>query len=356
MTKEFDSRQDKTRQDKTRQDKTRQDKTRQDKTSLDNDTAVPAGKNEYGLVMHPSVLSIPPATIDAFVAMNASIRSNHERLRAVYAEHVTNSKGAISKTAERALSRAPEGKQKTALILGAGNCLDIPLVDLTTKFDKVTLVEVDHKSTEAAVKELPRELQRKTEIVAADVTGFVGDFAGKIQPATVSSLPEFLRRATTIAKQTDVRGKGPDLGTDYTFVSSQLVMTQLASLPHDYLQTAVRKRYGTNLSSMPGGADHDLFMNMQRVTLELQQEHIRQLSELANPNGTVHLADTYAKLVPIPFSDQQQIWPMVLTTKIDPVVEQHFTSIPQEPNLWIWDNSPGNYKFAVMAHSFDPKL
>jgi len=170
-----------------------------------------------------------------------------------------------------------------------------------------------------------------------------------------SPLQPFLGNAAKRVGEIEVSEKAPDLGDNYTFVCSQLIMTQLASLPHDYLYSAVRERYGVNLSSMPGGADHELFMNLQKLTLDLQQEHIKQLARFADAEGTVHLADTYAKVLPVPGSTQPQILPMVLANLIDPVINQEFTIVPQEPDFWLWDNMPGTYKFAVLAKSLDPK-
>src|SRR5437667_3737606 len=213
----------------------------------------PKGDKFYDFRVDPSMQHVPTETVNTFVAMNASIRSNHERLEGVYAEHVNNSKGAILATAERALSRVPDGKKKKALILGAGNCLDIPLLQLTDKFDEVTLVEVDYESTERVVRQLTLDRQRKTKVIAADITGVVGEFAGRVQQAMTSSLPEFLIKGAEIVRNIDVVEKAPDLGNDYTFVSSQLVMSQLANLPHEFLYSTVHKRYGAWLSTMPGG-------------------------------------------------------------------------------------------------------
>src|SRR5260221_1792948 len=107
----------------------------------------------YSLQIHPSLLAIPAETLGSFVGMNASIREAHEQLPLVYNEHVVNSKSALLQTADRALFRVPDGKRKRALILGAGNYLDIPLKQLTDRFDEVMLVEADYGSTEKAVKQ-----------------------------------------------------------------------------------------------------------------------------------------------------------------------------------------------------------
>jgi hypothetical protein len=315
----------------------------------------PGSGKLYELTIHPSAHGVPRETLATFRNMNRLIRANHERWAENYADHVTNSHAAILGTADRALSRTPADKRKRALILGSGNCLDIPLAELTDRFDEVTLVELDHESTEQAVRDLPPANQSKVKIVAADITGIVGEFADKINPTLALPIRDFLGRAAEVTQQIDVSNRDLELGEDYTFVCSQLVMTQLASLPNQFLRDAVNKRYDVHLSAQPGGDDHELFMGIQYLKIMLEIEHIRNLARLAAGDGTVHLADTYAELPPTPVTDRSQLLPMVVTELIDPVIAQEFIKVDQEPEYWIWDNEPGKRRFYVMAHSLDPK-
>lgn len=322
---------------------------------VNNDGTPPRAERFYNLSVHSSLFGIPTATMDAFTGMNASIRSNYKEHGGNYEEHLIKSKKAILTTAERAISRAPDGIKKKALILGAGSCLDIPLAELADRFDEVTLLEVDFNSTETAVRNLTLERQRKIKIIAADATGIMGEFAGNIQRATASPLPDFLRIGAKIVHNTDPKEKAPDIGHDYTFVSSQLVMSQLAGIPMEFVRSVFRSRYQRELSNTPGGLDHDLLMNFQQLSFELHQEHIRHLARLVAPEGTVHFADTYAKLLPIPFSDQFQALPMVATGIIDPVIAEHFDVVPQEPDFWLWNNNPGQSQYGIISQSLDPK-
>lgn len=315
----------------------------------------PGRGSYYELSIHPSAQSIPAETVASFVKINAAIRRNHEQWKNIYAEHINNSKASILHTAERALSRTPHGKRKKALILGAGNCSDIPLPELTDRFDEVTLVEIDNESTERAVKDLSPAQQKKIKIVAADVTGIVGEFAEGINQTLTSPLPDFLVRAAEVIREIDVTEKNPDLEDDYTFVSSHLVMSQLAGLPNNYLRTTIMKRYGIRLSSEPGRDDEQLLNNLNIFNHLLQIEHINLLAKLVSSNGTVHLADTYAKVLPTPDPSQPQILKMILPEIIDPFIVQNFTSSTDEADYWMWDNKPGEYKFFIMSHSLDPK-
>ncbi len=309
----------------------------------------------YGLVIHRSVRDIPATTRARFAEENRSIRERTERFGLAYNEHIQKSQQAILTTADRALSRAPQEKEKTALILGSGNCLDIPLAELTDRFDKVTLVEIDHQSTEAAVKKLSPEQQQKTTIIATDITGVVADFAKRMDLHLNRPMQAFLARAPGSVAQFDVTGKGLSVGADYTFVSSQLVMTQVSSLPILSLREKFFKKYGVHLSTQPGGADHELIMALQPKTIGLQQEHIRQLARLVAPSGTVHFADTVTLFKYSPFSKEPKRLPVSNPQFIVPVIGEQFTSPNPQGDAWLWNHEPGKSQFLVMAHSFDPK-
>src|SRR6185437_13573110 len=133
--------------------------------------------------------------------------------------------------------------ETTALIVGAGNCTDIPIKKLATMFKKVRLVDLDKDAMMAAVKEIDPALQEKIEIVQADISGITGDYARAILGSSVAtSQIQFIDEVVRRLCKVDAENKPPDLGTNNTFVSSHLVMTELGSIPF-YLLNAVAKEF-----------------------------------------------------------------------------------------------------------------
>ncbi len=60
---------------------------------------------------------------------------------------------------------------KKALIIGAGNCNDIPLLFLTEHFEEVVLTDIDLNSIHFARTRLPNDLQKKVKCYQWDITG-----------------------------------------------------------------------------------------------------------------------------------------------------------------------------------------
>src|ERR1041385_9184495 len=174
-----------------------------------------------------SMLSIPSQILAAY-RQRATVDT--DVLRKKDPIHINNSYRTIIAAATIALenARINDGSPTSALLLGGGNCFDIPLEWLATRFDKVTLVDINPDRAEDSLNRIPSHLRPKVDIVIADVTGIQGELANKIQAAATTSTnaDDFLTKLTVSLDTMTVRDKAPQLGTDYTFVSSHLLMSQ----------------------------------------------------------------------------------------------------------------------------------
>ena len=312
-------------------------------------------RSEYDITIHESSVGIPTGALKLFTSMNEGLVQFHEQFAFEYQEHITNSKQAIIETANLALTRAPKDKPTKVFVLGSGNCFDIPLEKLA-EFDQVTLVELNGESTEKAVQRLAPDLQKKISIVVADIAGATKEFTTAIKSTadTSSSMEQFLTEASPIPRTVSVTG-GPDLGNDYTFVCSQLIMSQLASFLNDFLQKTVTEKYKERSLHLLNSPDNKLLMNFTDLTATLMKEHINYLAKSVAPEGTIHLADTYARIL-YPFHEPQ-IEPMIYTEDIDPTIQKHFMPTPVVKKQWYWKNKPDPDRrdFYVVAQSFQLK-
>jgi len=315
-------------------------------------------QRDYTVTRDSSMEGIPFEAIDSLVPKLAEgeIVPSAE----FHAEHRGNSKREILATARAAIERAPSDRPRKAIILAAGECTDIPLRELAedSRLDEITLVDIDRRGVEEAVRGLPLHYRRKIKIVTADLTGIGGELVSAVT-ALESREPkpsklDFLRGIKKIVDGLRVRGRGPELGGDYAFVCSQLVMSRLESMPKRFLETAIARTTGLVLSSIPGKPAGELISALDELSESLQTEHIEYLAGLVSPLGGVHLADTYEVSMPSGGWYKEPI-PVVAMEAISQTASRHFADLRPQV-FWQWGRKGANKIFQVFSRSLQPKL
>ena len=141
----------------------------------------------------------------------------------------------------RALSERQPDASRSTLVLGAGACTEVPLVNLVRASEEVVLADLDLEAMQQAQEELPSPAQRKrVRLVAADLAGgvsgslneliehqpwqkFVKQGARAVFDAAARCLEE-----CSIADPPEVEGQ--QVG-EFGVVISSLVLSQLFSYP-----------------------------------------------------------------------------------------------------------------------------
>jgi hypothetical protein len=309
-----------------------------------------SGNNDPTFQVHvdPSAEGLPAVMVDAYGTLNSSIADD----RALFAlgmqrEHLLASRAEITETAIEALRRTPADEERTALILGAGGCLDIPLAEIVTEFDKTTVVDVHTEQTEEALGRLPSSLLGKVSLVRADLSGLVKGVDNVFEQASKQEDYErFVEVAAAMTQQLDVAGRA-ELGGDYSFVCSQLLMTQLAFNPFMHLSERVHAKYGKPLAMGRGNNDKDLARAIDEQSIKSQTEHLKQLHQLVADTGTVHLADTWAEV------RGKTMLPMVCEAAVK-TIQSEFSNV-RDPNMWYY-NASLKLKHLVGSYALAPKL
>ena len=116
-----------------------------------------------------------------FRVAGAGLRSVEQERSGYWQPHVANSQRRILEAASRCERRS------TALVLGAGNCTEIPLEELARAFDEVVLLDLDDASMNAAVEDLPDELIPKVHLSVGDVTRFAAPLMQRLWRAVETS-------------------------------------------------------------------------------------------------------------------------------------------------------------------------
>jgi hypothetical protein len=308
-----------------------------------------SGNNDPTFQVHvdPSAEGLPAAMVDAYGTMNNNIAYD----RAFFAlslqhDHLLNSQINITDTAKEALRRTPVIEERTALILGAGGCLDIPLAEIVTEFDKTTVVDVHTEQTEEALGRLPSSLLGKVSLVRAELSGFAKGLNDMFEQASEQKdFGQFVEVTAAMTRQLDVAGRA-ELGSDYSFVCSQLLMTQLASIPFLNLSEMIRAKYGKPLTMAPGKEDDGLIRALDGQNIKAQTGHVKQLRQLVADTGTVHLADTWAEV------RGKTALPMVAKPAVDMI--RHDFSEVRDPSLWRY-NASLNLTYLVGSYALAPK-
>lgn len=301
----------------------------------------------FPIVTDPSTTDMPPWVKGAYTEMNKHIAEDESRYGDnIQRPHLTLSRRAISATAHAALHRAPRGEERSALILGAGGCFDIPLEEIVTDFDKTTLVDVDVESTERALSDLPTTLLGKVSILKSDITGNVAGLSKIIENARKLPYLDFIDAATSDIKEQATMRRPLNLQGKYSFTCSQLLMTQLSSIPFIRFASFVGEQYGKPLSMGLGLPDEPLIRALNEYNLGVQVEHIDHLAQLALSHGSVHFADTVAEV------RNGQILPMISTAPLQRL-DRHFDRLKNDED-WLWQSLPTR-AFYVFSHSLIPK-
>ncbi len=299
--------------------------------------------------VEPSAEGFSPVLHSAYGSMNAAIAAD----RLLYAnnfqaDHLDYSHENIYATAQVALARSVTGEERNALILGAGGCGDIPLIDIVSEFDKTVLVDADISQTELALNALPFDLLGKVSLVRADISGVAKDFDRAFgQAATTTSYQHFVQQAAAMVREIDVTKNRLDLGEKFSFVCSQLLMSQLASLPIMHLGPLSAGKFGRQFEMNPDGEAAALVLALDDQNASLQFGHIDHLRRLVRDNGTVHFADTMVEFV-----DDKKI--LMMQKPIIGHIDEAFDHVCPAMT-WRYDVSPSQ-AFQVGSFALAPKL
>ncbi len=199
--------------------------------------------------------------------------------------HIENSRRGIREAAGLV------SKTGTALVLGAGKCREIPLEELTRKFDRVVLVDLDAPSMRDAVATLPEPLRPKVEIRVSDVTSF----AEPLMEATsriverAQSADEAFSELGSLYRDIEALQRFPELPRADLVVSS-LVLSELARYPSTYTAQLVKEKFDADLSEWSGYGE--LWRNLRTFA---SQDHAETLARLSRPGGVAYFADTVAR-------------------------------------------------------------
>ena len=224
-----------------------------------------------------------------------AIGARQRRCRAAWADHLERSQRAILRAIERTARR------RTAIVLGSGRLLDVPLMHLAERFQRVVLVDMVHP--------LPARLKAlrhaNVELMTADVTGVAAA----------------LRRLTPGEPLPEPRPFAPIHAPEVDLVISSNLLSQVGVLPEEWMI----RRGGA-------GAEADAASFAARLT----QAHLDDLASCrasvcliadvdwrhVAADGTVREQASLIYDVPPPQAAEEWIWNIAPAPEVDPVLSE----------------------------------
>jgi hypothetical protein len=155
----------------------------------------------------------PPAARQlGLLREHEDIAQRHARVRSAWAPHLAASKRVILETAELC------PRHRRALVIGAGDCLDVPVAELAERFDQVVLADI---VTSAEVHRWARKLAGRVLGANWDASGALAALAAVRETVAAHEAPEIFARADP----------GPPPGGEPDFIVSANCISQLGLVP-----------------------------------------------------------------------------------------------------------------------------
>jgi hypothetical protein len=220
-----------------------------------------------------------------FRLAGAGLRGIEQQRSAYWQPHIANSRRRILEAASLC------GRHSTVLVLGAGNCTEIPLEELARRFDEVVLLDLDGASMAAAVEELPDELIPKVHLSIADVTRFAAPLMQRLWRAVDESENAAQAFERIAAALHSVEASDPLRALpDADLIVSSLVLSELHRYPLNYAARIVRDKFGKRLADWNGYAHFRA--GLRNLAL---RDHVGLMARSCRRGGAVYFADTIAR-------------------------------------------------------------
>jgi hypothetical protein len=229
------------------------------------------------------------ALVEAGTRLGRDHSRQHERFRLHWSSHVRNTREQILRCA--ALVAEP----KRVTVLGAGSGYNLPLEELTARFDGMLLVDIDREGLREAVDALPSGVRGRTTAEVADLTGGAAAAlldAGVAAVHAAASAPEAIARLKDITRAAlaPLPNDTQHRAWRASCVISSCVASQLALFPYRAIAEVFTAKLGTD-----SGARLFVEAGFAELRERWARAHSALLAQLVEPGGALYCSDTVAE-------------------------------------------------------------
>lgn len=222
-----------------------------------------------------------------------AIEARRRRCRAAWAEHLARSRAAILQAIDRTQGRG------TAMVLGSGWQLDLPLAELAGAFRRVVLVDVIHP---LAARWRARRWPN-IDLIAADVTGV----AAPLHALAAGAAPPTPRSFAPL--------QAPDLD----LVVSLNLLSQVGVMPSEWLERSRGADAAQHYATLITQAHLDDLARCRAATCLISDVEMWSQS----PAGAIHDRRSSIFDAAAPRPDEEWIWAIAPAPESDPVLSEY---------------------------------
>ncbi|MBX3412026.1 MAG: hypothetical protein KF708_04855 [Pirellulales bacterium] len=218
------------------------------------------------------------------------------KLRPQADDHVAISRRGILDTA------SPRNSRRTALVLGAGRCEEVPLAELAAQFERVHLVDSDEEALLAGMREagLSGSTGDRVAYEVADLTGVSASFLAAAETLSLSqgTFARWHDALVELATQTQPRpfapqahGEAGNPAVGYDLIVASCVLCQL----HVAVATGIASLVAERFSKADAAALHASNAwteALQSLARRMEATFVDSLALLLAPEGRIYFSDT----------------------------------------------------------------
>ncbi|WP_438481264.1 hypothetical protein [Oleiharenicola lentus] len=218
-----------------------------------------------------------------------AIAKRHRRVQASWAPHLEASRAAIVEAAQL----CPPDRRRRALVIGAGDCLDVPVAELAAIFEHVVLADI---VVGAEAKKLARASRGRVTCEQWDASGALAGLA--TVKATLSPADAHLYFARADA--------GPPPGGEPDFIVSANCISQLGLVPGHSLPAYEKDKQVPERCAKAAAKRHLEWLHARPAAVRILLADAARLD--VGPDGKLLKRDTLHERFGLPKPDKLWRW------------------------------------------------
>jgi len=174
-------------------------------------------------------------------------------------------------------------QKELAVVLGAGQAFDLPLLELSRAFERLVLVDIDGEALERTISSTIKDpgLRARVEARVLDLSGINGQFVRAVDQVMAKSgdADEIAAELSSLCRSYLLPERPRLLGDDEhaDLLISDLVLSQVAWPQRVYALRLYEERFG----KLGGDAERRWVVPFWEFELRVQQDHISSLAGAA---------------------------------------------------------------------------
>jgi hypothetical protein len=238
------------------------------------------------------------------------------------------------------LRAAEQAQPERAIVLGAGACRDIPLSELISRFDRITLNDIQPEGIESATAQIDPARRETLAIQIADLTGMVDPLVATIRQR-LSECTDPHSACHAMAESLDACPGGSPLGAgQFHLVVASCVLSQLHYALTHRTDALLEQRFPGQLEQLRNSPRWTA--SLRQISRRMKATFLDGLARLTAPRGLIYLSDSvqlcHVHLTPLGRWKTGRTYRMLRPANLEGILDARFTVV--ERARWEWVGVP----------------